>query len=140
MNRHIPSCYICNKMFVLVHLLSVGIFDICFQWDSKLKNMHLFLHSIDNFWFLCGHKEVGGTVPPLGRVWDWMSAYIRNWSISINPVIYFIRLLCLQVYVFGVCVTLQLFKIWFVVSCLLACNSVPVCKHFFSKSLHHENI
>ena len=45
-NRHIPSFYICDKMFMLVHLLSIGIFDICFQWDSKLKNIHLFLHSI----------------------------------------------------------------------------------------------
>ena len=39
--------YICDKMFILVHYLSVGIFDICFQLDSKLKNIHLFLDSID---------------------------------------------------------------------------------------------
>ena len=39
-------CYICDKMFLLVHYLSVGIFNICFQWDSKLKNIHLFLDSI----------------------------------------------------------------------------------------------
>ena len=38
-----------KKMFILVHLLSVGILDVCFQWDSKLKNIHLFLHSIDNY-------------------------------------------------------------------------------------------
>ena len=65
-------------MFILVHLLSVGIFDICFQWDSKLKNI--------------------------------------------------------QVYLFWCSATLQPFKIWFVVSCLLLCNSVPTCKYSLQRS------
>ena len=47
-----PSCYICDKMFILVHLLSVAIFDICFQWDSKLKNnLKLYLESKSRFLF-----------------------------------------------------------------------------------------
>ena len=59
-------------------------------------------------------KEVGGTEPPPGRVWDGMLAYIKNRSVSINPVIYLIRLLCLQVYIFWCSATLPLqpFKIW----------------------------
>ena len=55
-------------------------------------------------------------------------------SISISPVIYLIRLLCLQVYLFWCCATLQPFKIWFLVSCLLPCNSAPSCKHSLQRS------
>ena len=63
---------------------------------------------------MCGHKEVGGN----RRVWDGMSAIgiHQNQSISINPVICLIRLLCLQVYLFWCSATLQPFKIWFVVA------------------------
>ena len=86
-------------MFILVHLLSVDIFGNCFQWDSKLKNIPLFLHSIDNYTrsgFSAVTRKLWRTVHLPGRVWDGTSAYIKNRSISINPVIYLIRLLCLQ--------------------------------------------
>ena len=57
-------------MVIVVHLLSVGIFDICFQWDSKLKNIHLFFHSIDSSRSgLCSvTRKFWGTVSPMGRV------------------------------------------------------------------------
>ena len=35
--KRVNIFYICDKIFILVHLLSVGIFDICFQWDSNSK-------------------------------------------------------------------------------------------------------
>ena len=63
-----------------------------------------------------------------------MSAYIKNRSISINPVIYLIRLLCLQVYLFWCSATLQPFKIWFVAFCLLTCNSASARKHSLQRS------
>ena len=47
-------------MFILVHLLSVGIFYICFQWDSNLKNIHLLLHSIDSILDLVSVRSQGG--------------------------------------------------------------------------------
>jgi len=54
-----------------------------------------------------------------------MSAYIKNRSISISP----------SKYIFFWCsATLQPFKIWFVVSCLLPCNSAPACKHCLQRS------
>ena len=58
----------------------------------------------------------------------------RYISISINPLIYFVRFLCLYVYLFLKSATLQPFKIWFVVSCLLPCNSLPACKHSLLRS------
>ena len=47
-------------MFIFVHLLSNGILDICFQWDGKLKNIHLFLHSIDKLLDLVSVRSQGG--------------------------------------------------------------------------------
>ena len=100
-------------MFILIHLLIVCIFDICFQWDSKLKNIHLFrwiLSIITRSGFCAVTWRWEGTVPPPVRVWDRMSAYIKNRLISINPVIYSIRLLCLQVYLFWCNANLRPFK------------------------------
>ncbi len=68
-----------------------------------------------HFWY-AGCKAMNKTrdfylwrVPP-GRVLDGMSASIRYRPISINPVIYLKKLLCLQVYLFWCGATFQPFS------------------------------
>ena len=102
--------------------------------SSKLSIFSSILPIITRSGFCAVTRRLGGTVLHPGRVWDGMSAYIKNQSISINPVIYLIRLLCLQVYLFLCSATLQPYKIWFVVSCRLPCNSAPACKHILQRS------
>ena len=65
--------------------------------SSKISIFYSILSIITRSGFC--HKEIRswGTVLPPRRVWDGMSAYIKNRSISINPVIYWIILLGLLV-------------------------------------------
>ena len=50
--------------------MEYGIFDICFQRDSKLKNLFLLLSIITRSGFSAITRRLGGTVPPPRRVWD----------------------------------------------------------------------
>ena len=79
-----------------------------FKWNQSYLSRGL--NSASGFCAVT--MRLGGTVPPHGSI-----------NISINPVIYLIRLLYLQVYLFWCSATL------FVSFCLLPCNSASAYKH-----------
>ena len=91
------SIVYCRKLFILIFVFAFLIFVSNGIVSLKISIFDSILSKYTRSDFCAVTRRLGGTV---GRVWDGMSAYIKNQSISINPVIYLIRLLCLQVYLF----------------------------------------
>ena len=67
MNRHMPSCYICEKMFILVHLWALAflIFVSNGTVSSKISIFSSVLSIITRSGFSAVTRRWGGTVPPL---------------------------------------------------------------------------